>query len=169
MSKRKQYIFFHSFINQLTILKKTFEKLRSFWWENMFAFSCDLPIYSLAYSPHLCQNCTSNLDKKCNSKESEKERFCKIMMNDFDSKFYSRKSTTWCRRRKKKIIDNAFFVHFSFVVLKRHFCEPFVSFLWYNCDINNLGAWNLLQLFFVRVLTSEKSEWFQNGWNQSFL
>ena len=50
MSKRKQYIFFHF---QPKILKKTFKKLRSSWWENMFAFSCDLPIYSLAYSPQL--------------------------------------------------------------------------------------------------------------------
>jgi hypothetical protein len=31
---------------------------------------------------------------------------------------------------ENKIIDNAFFVQkMHFVVLKRHFCEPFVSFL----------------------------------------
>jgi len=49
-------------------------------------------------------------------------------MNDFDSKRGSFILENHQPNVEEKKTD-AFFVPFSFVVLKRHFCEPFVSFL----------------------------------------
>lgn len=65
-----------SFRVQPKILKKTFKKLRSSWWENMFAFSCDLPIYSLAYSPQLYVKIVFQIKTKSVNLKKMKKKYC---------------------------------------------------------------------------------------------
>ena len=77
----------------------------------MFAFSCDLPIYSLAYSPQLYVKIViQNQTKSANLRKSEKERFFKIIITDFNSKSGSFiLENQQLGAEENKIIDNAFF------------------------------------------------------------